>query len=302
MFARLLPAALVVLFVLAGCSASGDGKEGGTLPRDGSVSGSDTADNGNDDGGDDGGIAIDAQLPETLPPDNAPAAAVYAHSPDTLYKLDPDTKAITVVGKFSGCVGSVIDIALDAESKMYASTGAFYVVDKATAKCTSIGSSFAAGYGNSLSFVPVGVLSPTTEELVTYNGGDYLRIDVASGKTTKLGALPAGYQSSGDIVSVKGGSTYLTVTGNSCGDCLFEVDPKNGSMIKNWGPLGISAVYGVAYWAGSLYAFNNAGQIHEITFDTGKLVTKEIAIPAKPAGLQFYGAGSTTIAPIVKVK
>jgi hypothetical protein len=92
------------------------------------------------------------------------------------------------------------------------------------------------------------------------------------------------------------------VNGNGCNDCLLEVNPKTGTMVKNWGSLGTGRVYGIAYWAGVVYAFNEAGQIWEVTFGTDKLTTKEIPIAMKPSGLQFWGAGSTTSAPIVAVK
>lgn len=244
-----------------------------------------------------GSMFGDVAVPET--PDMAPAAAVYAHSSGTLYKLDPDSKAVTVIGNFSGC-GSVVDIALDAKSNLYASAGGIFLVDKNTAKCTSVGGgSFA---GNSLSFVPAGTIDPAKEVLVTYNGGQYMRVDVDKGTTTNLGSLPFGYSSSGDIVSVKGGGTYVTVIGNGCGDCLLEVNPKTGAMLKNWGSLGVGGVYGIAYWAGSVYAFNDAGRIFEVTFSGDKVVTKEIPIPMKPSGLSFWGAGSTTAAPVVPVK
>jgi len=232
-------------------------------------------------------------------PDMAPAAAVYAHSANTLYKLDPDSKAVKVIGNFNGCSG-VVDIALDARSNLYASASGIFLVDKNTAKCTRVGGGTFAG--NSLSFVPAGTIDPAKEALVTYSGGQYMRVDIDKGTTTNLGSLPFGFASSGDIVSVKGGGTYVTVVGNGCGDCLLEVDPKTGSMIKNWGSLGTGRVYGVAYWAGVVYAFNEAGQIWEVNFVSGKLVTKEIPIPMRPSGLQFWGAGSTTAAPVVPVK
>lgn len=288
---RLLILGLVSVF--AGCSAASNPDENTPMEA-----GAKTDSGGSDDGG---GIALDAELPETPPPDEAPAAAVYAHSADTLYKLDPDTKGITVIGKFGGCT-SVVDIAVDKDSNIFGSTqtGGIYRIDKTTAKCASIGGGAFAG--NSLSFVPVGVLDPAKEILVTYNGGDYYRVDPTTGATKGLGSLPSGYSSSGDIVSVKGGGTYVTVNGNGCGDCLLEVDPKTGTMKKNWGSVGAGAVYGIAYWAGSVYTFDNSGKIFELAFGASTVTATAIPIPSKPSGLSFWGAGSTTSAPIVKVK
>ena len=287
-------ASLGVWTLLSACSASAEDK-GGTASLDaGGGLAIDAA-----SAGDGGGIAIDAALPDAPGPDPAPAGAVYAHSASTLFKLDPDTKAVTVIGPFDGC-SSVVDIAVDRDGNIFASAGGIYRVDKNSAKCTSVGGgSFA---GNSLSFVPAGVLDATKEVLVTYNGGSYYRVDSGTGMTSMLGSLPSGYNSSGDIVSVKGGGTYVTVNGNGCGDCLLEVDPKTGSMKKNWGSVGAAAVYGIAYWAGSVYTFDNSGSIYELTFGTSSVTAKAIPIPSKPSGLSFWGAGSTTVAPVVPVK
>lgn len=288
-------------FVVFGCSAESSGRDPNSSLTDsgGSNEGGIVVGDTGTSGGDESGLGTDAPLPDAPPVDMAPAAAVYAHSPSTLFKLDPDTKAVTVIGNFDGCSG-VVDIALDAKSNLYASAGGIYKVDTKTAKCTPVGGGGFAG--NSLSFVPAGTLDPVKEILVTYSGGQYMRVDIDKGTTTNLGSLPSGFNSSGDIVSVKGGGTYVTVNGNGCGDCLLEVDPKTGTMKKNWGPVGASAVYGIAYWAGSVYAFSDSGQIFELTFGTDKLISKEIAIPMKPSGLQFWGAGSTTAAPVVPVK
>ena len=221
---------------------------------------------------------------------------VYGHSADVLYKLEPYSKQVTVVGPFQGC-SSVIDLAIDKDSKIIATTfGGIYWVDKTNAKCTLIAS---GSYPNSLSFVPAGTLDPNEEVLVGYQGSTYIRISTINGQITTLGAIGNGYSSSGDIVSVKGGGTYLTVNGNGCGDCLLQVDPKTGAMVKNWGPTGYGSVFGIAFWAGSVYGFTNYGQLFEMTFLNGQLISSgEISIPTAPANLSFWGAGSTTIAPI----
>ena len=52
-------------------------------------------------------------------------AEVFGHSADTLYRLDPETKAVTVVGTFDGCNASIIDIALDADSRMFGTAYGF---------------------------------------------------------------------------------------------------------------------------------------------------------------------------------
>lgn len=245
-------------------------------------------------GGDGGGIIFpmdDGGAPPLMP------GEVYGHSSSTLFKLEPYTQVVTTIGPFKGC-SSVIDLAIDKDSKIIATTfDGIYWVDKTNAKCTWIAD---GAYPNSLSFVPEGILDPTKEVLVGYQNSTYVRIDTSTGQITQLGSIGNGYISSGDIVSVKGGGTYLTVKGNECGDCLFEVNPKTGAMVKNWGATGFGSVFGIAYWAGTVYGFTNGGELFEMKFVNNQtLVTTEIPIPNAPNGLSFWGAGSTTIAPIV---
>ena len=269
-------------------SDSPSGPDGGTKPTDGGFHlGSDSGDSG-------------SMVTDTGPPPMT--AVVYAESPNTLYKLDPTTNAISIVAPFTGdCAArhdcaDVIDIALDEMSNGYGTTfGAFYSFDPTTAVTKFIHN---GPYPNSLSFVPKGTLDPLVEALVGYDSAVYIRIDTTTGVITPVGKLTGGYTSSGDIVSVIGGGTFLTVHGPGCNtsDCLLQGDPKTGDIIQNYGSVNHSSVYGLAFWGGVAYGFDNTGQVFSITFPGGKLMTTDIAIPSGGPG-QFYGAGSTTSAP-----
>lgn len=222
---------------------------------------------------------------------------VFGHSSSTLYRLDPVTKEVTTVGVFSGCNGSVVDIALDKDGQMVGTTfGGLFKIDKTTAECTLIK---VGSYPNSLSFVPAGTLDPDVEALVGFEGSTYVRIFPDTGESVEIGKLGGGYFSSGDVVSVIGGGTYLTVVGgpnDSCSDCLIEVDPKTGAFVKNVGELASSSVWGLAFWGGSAYGFDAWGKLFQIDLTTG--ATTDIPIPGAPANLTFYGAGSSTSAPL----
>ena len=223
-------------------------------------------------------------------------AEVFGHSAGELYKLDPITKQVTSVGPFQGC-SSVIDIAIDKDGDIFGTTfSGLYSIDKLTAGCTQIST---GSYPNSLSFVPVGTVDASAEALVGYNGGTYVRIDTVSGAVSTIGSIGGGLSSSGDIVSVIGGGTYLTVTGPGCGDCLIRVDPTTGSLQQNYGPIGYSQVFGLAFWGGAAFGFTNAGQLFQIDFNGNTVSTQAIAIPSAPPGLSFWGAGSSTKAPLV---
>jgi hypothetical protein len=279
--------------VLAGCSATGShGNGSGFGGSGGSGGGAGTNTGGLGAGG--GGVG--GFNPTTGPTGGGTpgqTAEVFAEGPNTLFRLDPDTKAFTKVGDFSPCNG-VIDIAIDKDGVMYGTTSnALWLIDKTTAACTHIAS---GAYPNSLSLVPQGTVDPNEEALVGYNGSIYVRIDKTSGAVSQIGTLGNNnYASSGDIVSVIGGGTYLTVNGGNCNDCIIQVDPKTGTMMNMIGPLGHQAVFGLAFWAGAAYGFDNSGQLFEIDLTTANTT------PIPKGGFnvpQFWGAGSTTSAPV----
>jgi hypothetical protein len=292
-------ALLALLFGTGACGSTGGGfnggMDGGKPKGDGGSPTPDTSPPPADalNLGDSGGA--DSSLPST--------AVVFAESPDTLYSLDPVTNAITAIGAFSGCT-YVLDIALDKDSNMYATTlDGLYTIDTKTATCTLVASG--SSYPNSLSFVPAGTLDPMNEALVGYVGDTYVRIDTKSGAITMLGSIGQSYSSSGDIVSVKGGGTYLTVKDGpmgTCDDCLIQVDPSTGAFLLYWGPINHTNVFGLAFWGGAVYGFDTAGEVIEIKFDGLAMQITTVPDPSAPSGLMWYGAGSTTSAPLTPPK
>ncbi len=228
-----------------------------------------------------------------------PAGEVFGHSDNTLFRVDTTTRTVSEIGFFEGCT-YVADIALDESSNIYASTGTeLFYVETNTARCTRISQ---GSFPNSLSFVPAGTVFPDREALVGFQGSDYVQIDPRSGVVTKLGAMEGGFTSSGDVVSARGGKTFVTIKGKDCADCLAEIDPVNGSITKSWGPIGRADVFGLAFWAGELFAFTNGGELLLISLTGDVLDAKALPIANAPAGLKFWGAGSTTSAPIAPVK
>lgn len=232
-------------------------------------------------------------------------AEVFGHSATQLYKLNPDTKAVGIVGSFNGCNG-ILDIALDKDSNLFATNNeGLYKVDLDTVVCTKIADGM---YPNSLSFVPKGTVDPNEEALVGYvedanDQNQFVRIDPTTGALSNIGAPWSGpyaeYVSSGDIVSVIGGPTYLTIKRGDCDplDCLVEINPTTGQVKAFLGSVGYGKVFGMAFWAGKAYGFTNDGKLFEINRDANDNITTAL-IPTN-AMLQFWGAGSTTSAPPV---
>lgn len=252
----------------------------------------------NGGGTNDGGATGPVFAAEAAPP-NAPQGEVYGHSDTILYAVDTGSRNVREVGTFTGCT-HVADIALDEQSRIYASTGAqLWLIENSTGRCTRIAD---GTFPNSLSFVPAGTLDPAKETLVGFQGGDYMKIDPSTGAVTKVGELGGGYESSGDLVSVQGGGTYLTVKGKECADCLVEIDAATGALKTNYGSIGSRDAFGLAFWGGELYAFTNGGEVILVKLADGKMTTEKIAVTNAPADLAFRGAGSTTTAPLGPVK
>jgi hypothetical protein len=258
--------------------------------------------------------ALDLSVAEHPPP--APGK-VYAHSDNTLWLLEPISKAVTMVGPFD-CVGmtvsSMVDIAIDRAGKMTgcaaisfngALGGALVSIDPTNAHCTVL--TRGPDLVTSLTYVPEGTLVANAEALVGYADDRYVRVDPTTGAVTDIGLLNNAasggirWISSGDVVSIKDGGTYLTVTSaadaGAGGDRIVEVDPKTGALKRIIGPTGMNEVLGLGYWGGIAYGFTLAGKLIQIDLQTG--AGTPIAIPDAPDGLAFYGAGTTTVAPII---
>ena len=96
------------------------------------------------------------------------------------------------------------------------------------------------------------------------------------------------------MFSLIGGGTYLTVKGGDCADCLVEVDPASGKLLKMLGPIvGYADVWGLAYWGGTAYGFTASGLMFSL--DPATMATTPINYPGD--AVLFWGAGSSTAAP-----
>jgi len=305
--APLLGTALCALLLIRCSAAGGDDPVGGA--------GSGGADAGQDvinpAGSGGGGIVDAAPDPDSSTP---PVGEVYAHSDVTLYKLEPISKTVMVVGDFdcltaTGAGLGMWDIAVDRDGNMFGSANAMASaslvrIDKATAHCDVVVS--ASSLPNSLAFVPAGTLDPNEEALVGFDRSKYVRINKVTGAAQEIGSLnpnPTGkmWESSGDIVSIIDDKTYATVKPNLGGttygtDTIVEIDPVTGQAIREIGDTGFYGLWGLGYWGGVAYGFSEGGELCQIDLATGHGVS--IPIPNLSSGLSFWGAGVTTSAPI----
>jgi hypothetical protein len=250
----------------------------------------------------DSGVAVDmARPPVDASTDNT---IVYAHSARTLYAFDPRTNLVTAIGDFhlagGGDLGSMTDLAINQAGIIYTSSAdAIFTVNPVNALVTQI-ATLTVPDGvqfNGLTFVPVGVLDPSSEVLVGAAGdGSYYRINLTTGNSVLVGHYSNNYVSSGDLVSVEGAGTFAAVklTSGMANDVLVRVNPATGATTRI-GDIGYRQVFGLAYWRNRVYGFTTRGELLLINIDTGAgtLVTNSTGAE------QFYGAGVTTIAPIL---
>jgi hypothetical protein len=140
------------------------------------------------------------------------------------------------------------------------------------------------------------VLDDGEETLVgATSSGAYFRIDRDDGTADLVGSFSDGFTLSGDIVSVEGAGTYVTVEREDLdSDVLALLDPLTGEIEPIGTGIGYRSLFGLGYWRQHLYGFSSHGELVDIDFETGAgtLVTDETGTD------QFWGAGVTTIAPI----
>jgi hypothetical protein len=294
----------------AGSAPAGAGTGGAGSADSGGKGGSGTAGTGGGAAGDGSGGSIDVggtggtgiDIPDPQ------VSLVYAHSPTSLYQMDPVTKELSVVGDFT-CLfnSSMWDIAIDSAGKMVGTASDRMVsIDPLTAKCQTLAN---GSFPNSLTFIPKGTLDPDVEALVGFRESEYVRIDPANGKISVIGDLNPNstgqsWQSSGDVVSIIGDKTYLTAhpvaAGWSGTDTIVEVDPLTGKATKVIGDVGYGKLWGLAYWDSIAYGFSDGGQLVQIDLTSG--AGKSVPLPTSLKNLSFYGAGVTTAARITPPK
>lgn len=226
--------------------------------------------------------------------------AVYAHTADTLFRVDPDSFAVTQVGAFQwpASVGSdqMTDLAIDKNGRMIGvSYGSVYEVDPLTAKTTLLSSTL-QGMFNGLTFVPADQLGRTGDDVLIGDrntDGKIFEIDPHTGAATQVGDMGHGYVSSGDLVSIKGFGTVAT-TGDGLGnDTLVRLAPITFDATPIGSDTGQSKIWGVGFWKGKVYGFTDGGAF--VLIDT----TSGAASPVSSAPDAWWGAAVTTVAPIV---
>jgi hypothetical protein len=233
---------------------------------------------------------------------------VYAHSGDTLFRMNPLTLSPMQIGTMSGITGQLLDLAVDKNDRIVgASRTELYTISSTSGAATLLRALDVDAQGlTSLSFIP-GASPNDPDILVAANdAGDVFQINEANGTATKIGNYGMHdnmqVKSSGDLFGVRGYGVFATVDiGTGTVDYLARVDPANGWKAT---PLAQSTeqdkIFGLGFWGGKIYGFVDdgfeaaTGTMIQIDSVTGEAT--ELAMGPQ----RWFGAGVTTNAPIIQ--
>lgn len=233
---------------------------------------------------------------------------VYAHSGDTLYRMNPLTLSPMQIGTMSGITGQLLDLAVDKNDRIVgASRTELYTISSTSGAAQLLRTLDTGAQGfTSLSFIP-GATPNDPDILVAANeDGNVFQIDEANGTATMIGnyGMHNGMQvkSSGDLFGVRGFGIFATVdVGTGTMDYLARVDPANGWKAT---PLAQTTlhdkIFGLGFWGGKIYGFVDngfeAGTGTMIQIDDVTGAATELAMGPQ----RWFGAGVTTTAPIIE--
>jgi hypothetical protein len=240
----------------------------------------------------------DADPGDPPPPGDPPVQTfVYAHTSAVLYKVDPDTLAVSLVGPFSFPTGNdqITDIAIDKAGTMIGvSFGSVYRIDPSNATGTRLTTGLAGSF-NGLSFVPAEQIGQTGDDILvgTRNAdGAVFRVDPMTGQTTQIGNMGS-FSSSGDLVSVAQLGTLQTADNGFGADRLVSLAPNSFTATAIGTDIGFSEIWGVAFWKDKIFGFTSGGQFITIDPATG------VGTLVQGNGPAWWGASVTTLAPVV---
>jgi len=205
---------------------------------------------------------------------------VYAHSPSTLYEVDPFQRTLSEITS----VPSLYDFDTDLSGTLYGISppSTVYIFDESTLSWNTVASvNHNGGTLNSFCI-------HSSNQIYATVGNQVYTIDTNQGSATLLGNLGGNFHSSGDCVVDKIDGIYMTSTG-SPGDNFVRINPETGegTLVGN---TGISGIYGLTSAWGYMFGFTGNGSLVEIDKTTGSAQVLH-TFP----NIVFYGAASSAM-------
>ena len=225
--------------------------------------------------------------------------SVYAHTATALFRVDPETLAISKVGNFvwSNGTDEMTDLAIDQTGDMIGiSYNSVYRVNPQTAQASRLNNRLTGSF-NGLTFVPAALLNSTGADILVASrnsDGNIFRVDAATGTTTVIGRMGGSVTSSGDIVAVAGLGVFLTADNGGSADVLQKLTPPALVATSVGSTTGFADLWGLGFWKNKIFGFANNGDFVLIdrTTGQGQLVMN--------AGQPWFGAAVSTVAPVVE--
>ncbi len=235
---------------------------------------------------------------------------LFSHTGTDLYRLDPNTFELILVGPFNTGGPSINDIAIDKNDRMVGvSLFKLWSIDRTSGAATEISDFDGSTDGlTSLAFVPLNEGDPNSaERLITIGAsGNVYEVNSLTGATTLLGnlGLSSGSQirAGGDLVSVRGLGTFATVAvGNTPTDpdCLATIDTTTwAATLVGATSTEFDKVFGLGYWGGRVLGFVDDGS----GAGTGRIIDIDTATGVgtltETTSQRWFGAAVATDAPV----
>lgn len=217
-------------------------------------------------------------------PDSELDCSFYAHTPSTLYRIDPFRKTIETLREVPE---GLTDIDTHPDGMLYGITFTeLYRFEADSSGWDYIGELSPPSSANGLCIDGGGEAFMTA-------GDSLYRLDLETAQVTKVGSMGilfSSISSSGDCVFDKGGRLFMSSTnsGMSSGDNLVAIDQQN-ARAQVIGNTGYEQIYGLTSAWGILFGTTGNGEVIQIDRDTGR---GEL-IYHPPGDLLFHGAAST---------
>jgi hypothetical protein len=230
--------------------------------------------------------------------------AVYASTDHALYQVNPTTLAETQLCTFGGqltqtSADNVTDIAITSTGTLYAITETALFTVSLPNGSTCAATKVASLSTSSTKFVCLAFTTGDTL-LASDEKGNVYTIVATNGTVTQVGTFGGTLSCSGDMVAINDANQTIyasafdsSCSGSHCTDKLVTLAaPSYTATVV--GDLGYSQVYGLGYWAGTLYGFTYAGQTLQIDPTSGASTLINTV-----AGTAFSGGATTPLAPVV---
>lgn len=200
----------------------------------------------------------------------------YAHSPSTLYRVDPFLKTAESLGPLPA---SLFDIDTHPNGVLYGiTTTTLYKLEPGATQWQTVGSMGTIGNANGLCIDSEG------KAYITASSSLYT-VNLESAQSRLIGRFQPSFTSSGDCVINKADTLYMSARGFSS-DSLILIDGEN-ARTTNIGSTGFPEIYALTSAWGYLFGLTGEGHLITINTQTGR------AEHLHTFPYTFYGAAST---------